>query len=236
MLRIYKPEGKKFIMQQLIKQEQFEIEVLYKLNSSKLLQNFVFTGGTMLRLCYGLNRFSVDLDFWMAKQVDLSVLFRRLKETLSVYQIVDAADKFNTLLVEIKDKRFPRALKIEIRKTSPKVTVEKSIAFSRFGNIQVFVNTVSPEDIMLSKINALIDRKEIRDAFDIEFLLKRGIALEANRAKLIKVEKTIRSFKHMDYQVKLGSLIEQTDRQYYSAENFKILLREIKAKLSKIQE
>jgi predicted nucleotidyltransferase component of viral defense system len=52
-------------MQDLIKQEQFEIEVLDRLKSGRFLDNLIFTGGTMLRLCYGLNRFSVDLDFWL---------------------------------------------------------------------------------------------------------------------------------------------------------------------------
>lgn len=50
-------------MQDLIMQERFEMEVLDKLNSSKILPKLVFTGGTMLRLCHGLNRYSADLDF-----------------------------------------------------------------------------------------------------------------------------------------------------------------------------
>ncbi|MBI4243194.1 MAG: nucleotidyl transferase AbiEii/AbiGii toxin family protein, partial [Planctomycetes bacterium] len=51
-------------MQDLIRQERFELEVLDRLNSKKILTNLVFGGGSMLRLCFGLNRFSVDLDFW----------------------------------------------------------------------------------------------------------------------------------------------------------------------------
>ncbi len=58
-------------MQDLIKQEQFEIEVLDRLKSGKFLDKLVFTGGTMLRLCYGLNRFSVDLDFRVYKEIDI---------------------------------------------------------------------------------------------------------------------------------------------------------------------
>lgn len=62
-------------MQDLIKQEHFEIEVLEHLNSKRLLTNLVFTGGTMLRLCWGLARYSVDLDFWVTKSLD----FRKIK-------------------------------------------------------------------------------------------------------------------------------------------------------------
>jgi predicted nucleotidyltransferase component of viral defense system len=58
-------------MQDLIQQERFELEVLERLNSRKMLTKLVFAGGSMLRLCYGLNRFSVDLDFWLVKKVKL---------------------------------------------------------------------------------------------------------------------------------------------------------------------
>ncbi len=52
-------------MQDLIKQEQFELEVLDRLQSGRFLDRLVFGGGTMLRLCFGLDRYSVDLDFWL---------------------------------------------------------------------------------------------------------------------------------------------------------------------------
>jgi hypothetical protein len=51
-------------------QERFEIEVLQKLKSRHLLNALAFGGGTMLRLCHGLNRYSADLDFWFIKKTD----------------------------------------------------------------------------------------------------------------------------------------------------------------------
>jgi predicted nucleotidyltransferase component of viral defense system len=82
-------------MQDLIKQEQFEMEVLERLKSGRFLDNLIFTGGTMLRLCYGLNRFSVDLDFWLYKKIDTEKYFNQLKELLSKYYSVrDAENKF----------------------------------------------------------------------------------------------------------------------------------------------
>ena len=47
--------------------EIFEIEVLEKLKNGNFLSPLVFGGGTMLRLCYELNRYSTDLDFWFIK-------------------------------------------------------------------------------------------------------------------------------------------------------------------------
>ena len=42
---------------------------------------------------------------------------------------------------------------------------------------QVIVRTLTLEQMMKNKIDALLDRHEIRDAFDIEFLLRSGVLL-----------------------------------------------------------
>ena len=152
-------------MQDLIKQEQFELEVLERLNSGRFLTYLVFGGETMLRLCFGLNRFSADLDFWLIKKIDTSKLFGDLKKYLNqFYTIKDCANKFYTLLFELKSSSYRRSLKIEIRKKPKKIKTERAIAYSPYSNIQVFLKVVSLEDMMQAKINSLIDRKEIRDA------------------------------------------------------------------------
>ena len=46
--------------------------------------------------------------------------------------------------------------------------------------MQVFLKVVSLEEMMKAKIAAFLERKEIRDVFDIEFLLKKGINLDAS--------------------------------------------------------
>ena len=219
-------------MQDLIQQERFELEVLDRMNSARLLKDLVFGGGTMLRLCYGLERFSVDLDFWIVKEVDSKSLFKDLKEFLSeYYSMKDAASKFYTMLFEIRSKSFPRSLKLEIRKEKKKVSVEQAIAYSRHSTIQVLLNVVSLKDMMGSKIGAFLIRKEIRDIFDIEFLLRRGIPLSAPADQLQKMLIGIEALKKRDYTVKLGSIIEEDRRQYYVKENFKILRQAIAEKI-----
>ncbi len=216
-------------MQDLVKQEQFELEVLDKMNSAKMLKGLIFGGGTMLRLCYGLNRFSVDLDFWVAGKIDSGVLLKDMKALLALaYSITDAADKFNTLLFEVRSKDYPRLLKIEIRKEEKKVAVEQSIAFSKYSNTQVLLGTVSLKDMMAAKVETLLNRKEIRDAFDMEFLVKKGVVIEASPETRERVRAVIASFTKKDYTSKLGSLLEEEERKYYSSENFKILLNALK--------
>jgi predicted nucleotidyltransferase component of viral defense system len=211
-------------MQNLIEQEKFELEVLDNLNSYKLLDKLIFTGGTMLRLCYGLDRYSIDLDFWIVRKTDLLKLFKLIKNCLlNYYTLKDSADKHNTLLFEIKSANYPNRLKIEIRKAQKKVSVEKSIAYSKSTNRQVLLNTVSLNDMMEAKTDAFLERKEIRDAFDIEFLLKKGIILKADEKKKKRILETLKLLTPKDYKVKLGSIVEQEIRGYYISENFKIL-------------
>lgn len=216
-------------MQDLVKQEQFEIEVLDRLKSGKFLDVLIFTGGTMLRLCYGLNRYSLDLDFWLYKKIEFESYFNKLSDFLKKYYTVkDAENKFYTMLFEIKSRDYPRSLKIEIRKRIEKVKTETSIAYSRYSNKQVLVRTLALDEVMKSKIEAFLQRKEIRDVFDIEFLLKRGIELKATEEELREMLKIIASFKKSDYRVKLGSILEAEDRKYFASENFKILVMKIK--------
>ena len=86
--------------------------------------------------------------------------------------------------------------------------------------------------MMKSKIVAFLSRKEIRDAFDMEFLLKKEIKLEAPREVLVKVLKGLDGLTRQDYTVKLGSLLEEKERKYYANENFKILRMAINNRLS----
>jgi len=213
-------------MQDLIKQEQFEIEVLDKLNTGRVLNDLIFCGGTMLRLCWGLDRYSVDLDFWVVKTLDYKILYNNLDNLLGThYKITDSVNKFKTILFEIKSPAFPRSLKIEVRKELKKVKNVPSIAYSKFSNIQVMLKTVSLEDMMSIKIQTFLDRKEIRDLFDIEFLLKSGIPIREEQDILLKLLKGIEKLTKNDYTVKLGSLLDSNQRKYYSGNNFIILRR-----------
>lgn len=220
-------------MQDLKKHEQFELEVLDRLNSGRLLNKLVFGGGTMMRLCYGLDRYSADLDFWVVKDIDFAKLFKDLKAYLAqYYKINDTANKYFTILFELKSPAYPRALKIKIRKETKKIKMESSIAYSKHANTQVLLKTVSLADMMKAKIEAFLDRKEIRDVYDMEFLLRRGIKVGAPAEKLGAIVKGIKALKVNDYKVKLGSLLEPKQRKYYLERNFSILLMEIKEKIA----
>lgn len=120
---------------------------------------------------------------------------------------MDAANKRFSLVVELKSAAYPRSLKIKIRKEVRPVKTETSIAYSSNSTVQVFMKTVALDDMMKSKIEAFLTRGEIRDAYDMEFLLKRGVPLEADGKIVKRLLAGLQKLGKKDYSVKLGSLL-----------------------------
>ena len=204
--------------------ELFEMELLQELKNNNFLNNLVFGGGTMLRLCYELNRYSVDLDFFCIKKFDQEKYLIDLNEFLSQkYEITDTNNKFNTLLFEIRSPKYPRKLKIELRKEIRDYDYQQRIAFSKFGTIQVILNVLTLDQALKNKIAAALDRKIIRDFFDIEFILKQGAKLACKRDELVRLQKSIGVFSERDYKVTLGSIIEKEQREFYIKNGFSFL-------------
>ncbi|MHB2155092.1 nucleotidyl transferase AbiEii/AbiGii toxin family protein [Calditrichota bacterium GD2] len=224
-------------MNWLEQHEVFEMEVLEKLKSSRLLESLIFGGGTMLRLCHELPRYSVDLDFWKLKAQDDQQLLNRLVEALGKnYEITDAQLKHFTILVELRSLKFPRRLKIEIRRQFKDWDYEEKIAFSTFSNKQVLLKGFTLAQMMKNKVAAFLTRGAIRDAFDMEFLLRKGIALPAltveQREQLLK---QIDRFTLNDFKVTLGSVIAADWREYYVQHGFKFLKEKLAAPSDEIK-
>lgn len=220
-------------MQDLQDLEILEIEVLELLNSIKVLDHLYFGGGTMLRLCHNLNRFSTDLDFWLDNTTDSKIIFKKLNASLSEkYSILDSANKRNTLLFQFRSSNSKRSLKIEIRKEQTNFDWEKKIAYSKFSNKQILVNGLTLAQMLNNKIEAVLSRKIIRDIYDIQFLIMRGEKLPPDEYKLNKILEIIKNFNSRDYKVTLGSLLEKNEREFYVQNKFMLLQEEIVNQLS----
>lgn len=208
----------------LKRHEVFEIEVLERLKNAKFLEPLVFGGGTMLRLCYELNRCSAGLDFWFLKKTDEKAYFKKLREYLSKeYELTDAQIKFYTILFEIRSKGYPKRLKIEIRKQIKPCDFQERIAFSRYSSKQVILRVHTLEQTMKNKIAAALERGEVRDFFDIESLLKKGVPLKASAGELAGLKEAISKLDKKDFRVTLGSMLEPEMRKYYAKDGFSYL-------------
>lgn len=220
-------------MQTLQNLEVLEIKILELLNSIKVLEYLYFGGGTMLRLCHNLNRYSTDLDFWLDISSDSKQIYQSIRKHLADnYKLTDSMNKRNTLLFELKSPSVSRSLKIEIRKEQKEFDWEYKIAFSRFTTQQVMVKALTLDQMMKNKFEALLSRKIIRDAFDIEFLLMRGIELPSDKSLLKAALQIISNFKEQDFKVTLGSILDEKDRKFYLANKFNLLKEEITKRLN----
>jgi len=213
------------------KHEIFEIEVLEKLNNERLIESLVFGGGSMLRLCHELKRYSVDLDFWRIKSVPVDALFDKFQYFFEQeYDVTDAQIKHFTLLFEIRSAHFPKRLKIEIRKEIKDWDFQEKIAYSKFSTKQVALKAHTLAQTMKNKIAALMERGEIRDGFDIEFLLRQGVPLpELTKNEIPKLMNRMDGFKAKDFKVKLGSVVESDIRKYYIENRFNFLRQKLRA-------
>ena len=216
--------------------ESFEMEVLEQLKNKRLLEHLVFGGGSMLRLCHELPRYSVDLDFWRIKEIEPDKLFAMINQFLeNKYEITDAQIKHFSILFEIRSTHFPKRLKIEIRKEIEHWDLQEKIAYSKFNTKQVILKAHTLEQTMRNKINALMERSEIRDGFDIEFLIRQGIGLPNLSAdEISNLTDRINTFKANDFKVTLGSVLDADLRKYYIENRFQILEYKLKDLMNKI--
>lgn len=212
-------------MKRLKEHESFEMAFLNLLGSHRLTGSLVFGGGTMLRLCHELPRYSMDLDFWFYKETDFTEFFGKLRDAAaSEYEITDAQEKFHTLLLEVRKARGVTKLKIEVRKkVAPLGGSEQKIAYSPHFPSQVLIRGFTLEQMFKNKTAALMERGEVRDAFDLEFLVRRGIEPDLGDQERKAVLERLKGFKKRDFDVKLGSLVLPDLREYYRANRFAFL-------------
>ena len=128
-----------------------------------------FKGGTAATFFYGLDRFSVDLDFDLLDSDKEDYVFDRLKSIIENYGTLKEARKkrFNLLYVLSYDDKDINAqnVKVEInrREFGSKYAVESFLGIS----MQVMVK----EDMAAHKLCAMYERigKTNRDIFDVQF-------------------------------------------------------------------
>ena len=212
-------------MIRLEEHEGLEMALLQWLRSRRFLDALVFGGGTMLRLCHELPRYSLDMDFWFFRPIDFNGFFDRLSDAVTRdHEVTDSQNKYYSILIEIQKAKGEPKLKIEIRKklASPGSSEEK-IAFSPHFATQVLIRGFTLNQMFKNKVEALIDRGEIRDAFDLEFLTRKGANIELSESERKGVIRRLKGFKKADFEVKLGSILLPDLRDYYRKNRFRYL-------------
>ena len=172
-------------------EEKEYIQYIFLNAISKFSDNFVFKGGTCLRICYGLERASEDLDFTTNLNVS------RIKEV--VKKCLKDFDLLNIEYETYSEKEFEGNIRIEVRFKGPLFREKRSstntlkIDFNKrkskkkvvkvvqklFSDIPLFTLVVlDEEEILAEKIRTLINRSESKDMYDVWILLNKKVKID----------------------------------------------------------
>lgn len=200
-------------MRSVIEKELLHYDILFALEKGRLLDKLTFQGGTSLRLCYGGNRFSEDLDFAGGKDFS-SVMLADMKHCIEKY--IGERYGLEVTVKEPKDlKQDPKYSELSIDKwqiavvTSPerkdlpkqkiKVEVANIPAYTREpqplqinydflpdGYSDTLILTESLDEVMADKIISLPATTRYvrhRDIWDLAWLQQQGAALNMDLVK-----------------------------------------------------
>ena len=165
-------------------------------------KELVFKGGTALAKCYGLNRFSEDLDFTITKELQIE---KSLREGLKRYNLnfeIQNKEEFKILIQGPLYSGIRQSL-CSIRldlSTREKIQMEtKKVSIKTFTpqipNFDVIVMDI--EEIFAEKVRALLTRTQARDLYDL-YMIKEHLCDK----KLIETKLALYGRKYLFREVK----------------------------------
>ncbi len=127
--------------------------------------NAVFHGGTSIWRCYFANRFSEDLDFYaqVKNSFENDLLIETKKRGLSVSKFRKTE---NNIFAKISNGRTEVSLEIANRTKTGAILVQ----YEKTDGSVINVFSLSKEDLIIEKAHAFLNRKLIRDIYDVYFL------------------------------------------------------------------
>jgi len=152
----------------------------------------VFKGGTALRLVYGGNRYSEDLDFNSAEDLAaLQALWARAVADLADWGVAaemraawtsDVGYSFDVSyagpLYDGRD-RSKGKVRVDVNRRPEAVATRRELVASEYDDVRPFVLTViTPEHLLAEKVRALLVRGKPRDLYDLWLLSRQGVRLD----------------------------------------------------------
>lgn len=203
--------GRSF-MAPVIEKELLHYEILRTMEEHGLLCNLTFQGGTCLRLCYGAQRYSEDLDFAGGKHFDAADL-RELKELIESslpdrYALTATVvePKTDSALVKkwriridtaISKPDLPKQrISLEVASIPAYTSVPRMLSLNYSGlpssYADVIVRAESPNEILADKMESFICASHVRyrDIWDM-FWLQRRPDIDVDLAKDLRAQKAV---------------------------------------------
>ena len=221
-------------MRPVIEKELLHYDILYALDQANLLDTLTFQGGTALRLCYGLERFSEYLDFSGGKEF-ASIQLKEMKSCLEDYlgkryglEVIVKEPKEmreDPIHAEIKiDKWQVNVTTAPARSDIPRQKIKLEIAnipsYSRnprplLHNYDflpdvyqdTLVLTESLDEIMADKFISFVNTERYiryRDIWDLRWLKQKGAEINFDY-----IQRKITDYQVSDYKSKLEKLARE---------------------------
>lgn len=219
-------------MRPVVEKELLHYDILFCLEQKGLLDNLVFQGGTCLRLCYGGNRFSEDLDFagghnfssqtlvemknciehYIGSRYGLEVIVKE-PATLKLdpkYAELNI-DKWQiSVIMQPERKDLPRQrIKLEIANipayTKQAVSLNANYMFLPDGYNDTLIFAESLDEIMADKLVSLPATQRYvrnRDIWDLTWLKQQGATLKPDLVK-----QKVNDYKLKNYTTMLDTTI-----------------------------
>jgi len=177
---------------------------------SRFGDKFVFKGGTCLRICYGLERASEDLDF------STKLSLKEIKKVIN--QCLKDFDLLNISYETYAEKEYKGNLRVETRfkgplfNGNPKSTNTLKLDFNSrkvknkvakvvqqiFSDVPAFtIVALDEKEILTEKIRTLINRGQPRDLYDVWVMFNKGVELDKSllKAKLKEENSKLKNIK-----------------------------------------
>lgn len=153
---------------------------------------FVFKGGTALQKVYGLNRFSLDLDFTSRNDNEEEIVKRVVMDIIDfgfaaeVFRVEKFKGISKTLALRIKGPLFNGSdrsvapLRIEVsRRRDMVLGPEVKEVVPIYPDIRPYLlQVMKPEEILAEKVRAILYRGRASDLYDLWFLIRKGVKID----------------------------------------------------------
>ncbi len=161
-------------------------QILKDIYSDTTIAPFLgFKGGTAALMFYGLDRFSIDLDFDLLDESREEIIFERVKAIVQAYGTLRESNRkqFGIFFVlSYEDKAHHVKVEINRRQFGSRYEIKTYLGVSMLVMV--------PEDIFAHKLMAMYERigKTSRDIYDVWFFLQHHFPINQeiiqNRSKM----------------------------------------------------
>jgi predicted nucleotidyltransferase component of viral defense system len=173
----------------------------------------VFKGGTALQKVYGLNRFSLDLDFTSRNNEEEKIIKRIVRDiedfgfATEVFRIEKFKEISKTLVLRIKGSLFDgsdrsiTSLIIEVSLRGDLILEpEVKEIVPIYPDVRPYLLQIMRlEEILAEKVRAILYRGRASDLYDLWFLIRKGVKMNLelvnNKLSYYKISFNIKDFR-----------------------------------------